>query len=311
MMCTDIEYSFMTKQQQGDIGSKTQGPAILEFKMKTLHSPDGPLLPNTTQIALSFIHICCSMNYTRQHPKVVWDGIGGFDDFSTFNSDKAEWIGPEATQLWVFPPTRYVNTVATVYCKTICQYWYYTHTYCQWQFATVSTQYVNVVAAVFETLPGTTYLKALPPQKEQNSCSIFTKCQKHPNGYYDGISRNISVFKEQIKMHATLKQPNCSRWKQRKHLKNCYHHWEGELAETLWEFRQFFPREIMGENCSVKAWKSLGDQEISWKILTSAGQEKEKEEKKTLQLWIFLEGLQKKERKPNRSRGLSIRDSFF
>ena len=61
----------------------------------------------------------------------------------------------------------------------------------------------------------------------------------------------------------------------------------------------------------VKAWKSLGDQEISWKILTSAGQEKEKEEKKTLQLWIFLEGLQKKERKPNRSRGLSIRDSFF
>ena len=77
--------------------------------------------------------------------------------------------------------------------------------------ATVSTQYVNVVAAVFETLPGTTYLKALPPQKEQNSCSIFTKCQKHPNGYYDGISRNISVFKEQIKMHATLKQPNCSR----------------------------------------------------------------------------------------------------
>ena len=61
----------------------------------------------------------------------------------------------------------------------------------------------------------------------------------------------------------------------------------------------------MGENCSVKAWKSLGDQEISWKILTSAGQEKEKEEeKKTLQL--FLGGLQKKERKPNRSRGLSI-----
>ena len=152
------------------------------------------------------------------------------------------------------------------------------------------------MAAVFETLPGTTYLKALPPQKEQNSCSIFTKCQKHPNGYYDGISRNISVFKEQIKMHATLKQPNCSRWKERKHLKNCYHHWEGELAETLWEFRQFFPREIMGENCSVKAWKSLGDQEISWKILTSAGQEKEKEEeKKTLQLWIFLEGLQKKD----------------
>ena len=159
------------------------------------------------------------------------------------------------------PPTRFVNTVATVFCKTICQYWYYTHTYCQWQFATVSTQYVNVVAAVFETLPGTTYLKALPPQKEQNSCSIFTKCQKHPNGYYDGISRNISVFKEQIKMHATLKQPNCWRWKERRmreHLKNCYHHWEGELAETLWEFRQFFPREIMGENCSGKSLEITG-----------------------------------------------------
>ena len=38
----------------------------------------------------------------------------------------------------------------------------------------------------------------------------------------------------------------------------CLHHREVGFAETLWEFRQFFPWEIMGENCSGKSLEITG-----------------------------------------------------
>ena len=38
----------------------------------------------------------------------------------------------------------------------------------------------------------------------------------------------------------------------------CDHHPWVLLAETLWEFRQFFPGEIMGENCSGKSLEITG-----------------------------------------------------